>query len=109
MAISEGTRAIDSSIGPVNLDVYGDFLVWFSSSLEAFQNIDGFPVFDFNSDAIIYDYKPTEAEIKLMINMYGVDCINVYDNNADLDKEPSAFSNNLWALYIMQITCVCGL
>ena len=109
LAISEGVRAVDSSISPVNMTVYGDFVTWLSSSLEAFQNIDGFPVFDFNSDAIIYDYKPSEAEIKLMINIYGVDCINVYDNNADLDKEPSAFSNNLWALYIMQITCVCAL
>ena len=91
------------------LSEYSGFLAWFLAALEVFQNVDGFPVFDFNSDAIIYDYVPSEAEVKLMINMYGVDCIDVYDNNADLDKEPSVFANNLWALYTMQICCVCAL
>ncbi|KAH0570034.1 Major facilitator superfamily protein [Spironucleus salmonicida] len=63
---------------------------------------DGFPSFDFNQELII-DYIPNEIDMQLFMNLSGSDCLEVADINKDLKQEPKFYSNNLWAVYILQI------
>ena len=64
---------------------------------------------DFNSDYYIIDFAPSEAEMKLVINLLGTDIIQVSDNNMQLEAEPSIFGNRLWALYLAGMLAGCGL
>ena len=47
--------------------------------------------------------------MKLAINLLGTDIIQVYNNNKQLEAEPSIFGNHLWTLYLVGVFAGCGL
>ena len=100
---------INSDIGQPTFDDYSNYIRWLAHTLETVQQLENITTLDFNSDFYTVEYVPSEAEMKLAINILGADIIQIYDNNKQFQTEPSIFGNRLWALYLVGVFAGCGL
>ena len=55
--------------------MYNTYISWLARTLEIVQQFDGMTTLDFNSDFYTVEFVPSEAEMKLAINVIGTDII----------------------------------
>ena len=64
------------------------------------QYNDSLPDYNFNSEIYVLEFVPSEAEIKLSINLLGVEVIQVEDINQNL-KDDTNIIKKLWPVYFI--------
>ena len=68
-------KKISSEATEPQFDVYNTYISWLARTLEIVQQFDGMTTLDFNSDFYTVEFVPSEAEMKLAINVIGTDII----------------------------------
>ncbi|KAH0571135.1 Major facilitator superfamily protein [Spironucleus salmonicida] len=110
IAINNLSHKIDATISKdIPFTDYFQFISHWITVFTAIQKVEHMPAMDFNDDMFISQYEPSNEEIKLMINLEGVCCLDVKDINAELGREPRFYENNLWVVYTFLLVSACSL
>ncbi|KAH0571096.1 Major facilitator superfamily protein [Spironucleus salmonicida] len=110
ISINTFASKIDSTISSsIPFDDYFEFIHQMIKIFTAIQKVEYMPKLDFNSDEFVLDYQASEDEVKIFINIEGVQCLDIQDINNDLKQEPKFYQNRLWVVYVMVFVASCGL